>query len=123
MKPGIAMLFAGAVLLLVSNMMEADGQVSQLAELEKGELHGVANGPPEVEGSFTDPSDIGPDANTPVFDVPDEGLPARPAKTTDEIGDFGWGQVQAAPQQGKGPRDLQPGEVTDDFNPTVAVRD
>lgn len=129
MKPMTSALFAGAVLLLVANMMETDGTVSKMTDLEKGELRKNRDSG-KIAGEFAKASEVDPSAGMEVTDTVDGEDPFAADADGEEpvIGEFQMGQPSANALAGetrkssdgrKGPRDLKPGEVTDNFNPTI----
>ncbi|WP_284125910.1 hypothetical protein [Parerythrobacter aestuarii] len=128
MKPMTSALFAGAVLLIVANMMETDGTVSKMTDLEKGELR-KGGAPEKIVGQFSKAAEVDPNAGSEVTDTEDGEDPFADAGGEQPvIGDFNMGEASAnalaedtstASNRRKGPRDLKPGEVSDNFNPTI----
>jgi len=124
----VCLLFAAAILLLVSNLMESDGSVAQIAEIEEGKF---ADGSFEAETqAWTEESTSGQQRELSELlegdsgngsDVPEDADYADDADSiTPEIGDFA-----AAPKRTASVPDhhkLQPGESVLGFDPTIAKR-
>ena len=88
MNPRTALMFAAAILLIVANVVEKDSSVSQIAEMNQGELRERAGTVADMSG-FTPEDEIGPqEAAADRLDESD-GRPNR-TKETVEIADFSW---------------------------------
>ncbi|ABC63746.1 hypothetical protein [Erythrobacter litoralis] len=135
-------MLVAAVLLVVASMMQQEGQVSQIASMDSGELRQRAAVADDMSG-FTPDNELGPKDDDALEDEPelyeDEAgstgttiapgnarLASADPSTPPAISDFSWAATQARttarPVTRPAHHDLAPGEMTSGFSPTLASR-
>lgn len=128
MKPRIALMIAGGILLVAANMVQKNGRVDQIAAMEEQELRSASATTISQMTGFTPDGQIGPQEE--VNDREDMG--SQPV-----IEDFDWSKSRSAdddadtspePPSGiaslrsQGASALAPGQVDRDFDPTLVRR-
>lgn len=140
MNPRLALMFVGAVLVLVANLVGEDSDVSRIAQANAGAGEAAAPDDAGNPDGFADDSEVGPLLDPEEYDESVQQAARMAAAVPDqpEIGEFSPDDAEVADttrlamsDRAVGPlskfawlpvRDtsgLQPGEVRVDFNPRL----
>ena len=123
------MLFA--IMLIVANLMDKEGPVSQIAAKDATELRDNMEQASDMDG-FTSDAKIGPQEDEEQRDEERQQAEDRAGKDQPEIAEFAWGDdstsangsepaTRSAHVERPAHHRIAPGEVRNDFNPTIRM--
>lgn len=125
MNPKTNLMIAAAILLIVYNLMNKEGSVSQIAEMDESQLIDRAASVSDMSG-FSKDAELALDIEDADIQEPEQRARVEQAAMAPEIGDYSAASAAASRSAASLPRierpsyhNLKPGEMTTGFNPTI----
>lgn len=125
MNPKTNLMIAAAILLIVYNLMNKEGSVSQIAEMDESQLIDRAASASDMSG-FSKDAELAIDVEDADIQEPEQRARVEQAMPGPAIGDYS--AAPAAPSSSPATlarmerpshHNLKPGEKTTGFNPTI----